>query len=185
MKHFALVETRAGFFGFVARNNRIIGTVLPAPRSAVVAHIRRDHADAVSNQDLLPRFQRQVVDYFCGLGIAFSAIIDIDAQPPYRRAVLEACRRIPYGKTATYADLARATDNPAAVRAVGSAMAHNPLPLVVPCHRVLRSDGTLGGFSSPSGVKQKLQLLILEGVSIESLRRSAGSKPCSRPTKVA
>ncbi|MHC4067897.1 MAG: methylated-DNA--[protein]-cysteine S-methyltransferase, partial [Planctomycetota bacterium] len=65
--------------------------------------------------------------------------------------------------TAAYADLARAAGSPNAGRAVGSAMANNPLPLIVPCHRVVRSDGTIGGFSSPQGLVLKRRLLRLEG----------------------
>ena len=104
-----------------------------------------------------------MTDYFAGKPTKFAVDIDFTDHPPFREAVLRACRRIPYGKTASYADLARAVGKPRAARAVGTAMAHNPVPLVIPCHRVVRSDGSLGGFSTPRGVKEKKRLLLLEG----------------------
>ncbi len=118
--------------------------------------------DALEAPELLPRFRRQVIDYFAGTPTGFSVEIDVTDLPPFRQVVLEACHRVPYGKTASYTDLARAAGRPGAARAVGGAMAGNPLPLVVPCHRVLRSDGSLGGFSSPRGIEEKLRLLRLE-----------------------
>ncbi len=102
--------------------------------------------------------------YFQGEPVNFDALpVDLSDQPPFRRKVQEQCRRVGYGQTTTYADLARGVGTPAAARAVGSAMSHNPVPLVIPCHRVLRSDGGLGGFSAPNGVRFKQQLLELEG----------------------
>ncbi len=107
-------------------------------------------------------FCEQVRDYFRGMKVSWKVEIDWSNVTEFRRRVLEACRRIPFGATASYADLARAAGSPGAARAVGSAMATNPLPLIVPCHRVLRSDGSLGGFSSPQGPSQKRRMLILE-----------------------
>lgn len=170
MERFAIVETPKGAFGFVARGSRLVATYLPQSRRAIVARIREAFGDVVEDQSLLPRVQRDVADYFGGRRVRFGALLDLSDQPPYRRAVLEACRKIPFGKTASYADLARATDNPRAARAVGTAMANNPLPLVVPCHRVLCSDGSLGGFSSPLGIKQKLEMLQIEGVNTDRFR---------------
>ncbi|MBN2622584.1 MAG: MGMT family protein, partial [Acidimicrobiales bacterium] len=75
--------------------------------------------------------------------------------------VLEALSQVPYGAIVTYKDLAVATDNPGAVRAVGTAMATNPIPIVVPCHRVLRTGGALGGYGG--GLDTKVWLLRHEG----------------------
>jgi methylated-DNA-[protein]-cysteine S-methyltransferase len=116
----------------------------------------------VESVDLLLRFQRQVIEYFTGKPTRFTVRVDFSGVPAFRQAVLEACRRIPYGQTASYADLARAAGSPGAARAAGTTMANNPLPLVIPCHRVLRADGSIGGFSTPQGVKQKKRLLRLE-----------------------
>lgn len=118
------------------------------------------------DEDLL-EWQRTTLDaieaYLSGKEVDLSDIpVDLSQQPPFRRRVQEACRRIPYGATMTYAELAKRAGQPAAVRAVGSAMSHNPIPLLIPCHRVVRSDGSVGGFSAPQGVCLKEQLLAME-----------------------
>jgi methylated-DNA-[protein]-cysteine S-methyltransferase len=88
--------------------------------------------------------------------------VDLSGQPPFRRRVQETCRGIAYGRTLTYAELAERVGVPGAARAVGSAMSHNPVPLLVPCHRVIRGDGGLGGFSARGGVALKARLLAME-----------------------
>ena len=78
---------------------------------------------------------------------------------PFQRAVWLACMRIPRGQTRSYKWIAEQIGKPGAVRAVGSALGKNPFAPAVPCHRVVKSDGTLGGFSAPGGLKAKLALL--------------------------
>jgi methylated-DNA-[protein]-cysteine S-methyltransferase len=102
-------------------------------------------------------------DYFAGQAVSFDEVpVDLSGQRGFRREVLETCRRIGYGERTTYKDLAARAGNATAVRAVGSAMSHNPVPIIIPCHRVLRSDGGLGGFSAPGGVSCKKGLLDME-----------------------
>jgi methylated-DNA-[protein]-cysteine S-methyltransferase len=163
---FAIVDTGWGAFGLVARGQALVRTYLPRSRAEIRRHIRHDFPAAVEETSTLRAFQRQAVDYFRGKPAAFDVRLDLSDVPPFRARVLEACRRIPFGRTASYADLARAAGNPAAVRAAGGAMAHNPLPLVVPCHRILSADGSIGGFSSSQGVEEKLRLLRHEGVQL-------------------
>jgi methylated-DNA-[protein]-cysteine S-methyltransferase len=88
--------------------------------------------------------------------------LDMANLPPFRRKVYEAARGIPAGRTRTYGELAADVGRPGAARAVGHAMSRNPYPLVVPCHRVVASDGTLGGFSAPGGLATKRRLLGIE-----------------------
>ncbi len=78
---------------------------------------------------------------------------------PFQQAVWKTCMTIPAGQTRSYKWLARKIGKPGAVRAVGTALGKNPFAPVVPCHRVIKSDGTLGGFSAPGGLKAKLKLL--------------------------
>jgi len=94
--------------------------------------------------------------------------VDLSSLTPFRRRVLKACRSIPPGRTVTYGALAEGAGCPGAARAVGGALAANPVPLLVPCHRVVRSDGGLGGFTAPGGVALKRQLLRLEGAAGKS-----------------
>jgi methylated-DNA-[protein]-cysteine S-methyltransferase len=103
---------------------------------------------------------RELDEYFAGRRRSFALPIDLRLASGFRREVLEHLPAIAYGRTATYAELAQASGRPKAVRAVGSACATNPLPLVVPCHRVLRTDGTLGGYLG--GLDAKRALLALE-----------------------
>jgi methylated-DNA-[protein]-cysteine S-methyltransferase len=104
----------------------------------------------------------QLDEYFAGRRRDFDIPIDLQLAHGFRRTVLQHLRDIAYGTTASYASLAVASGSPAAVRAVGSACAHNPLPVVVPCHRVVRSDGSIGQYLG--GTEVKHALLALEAV---------------------
>ena len=106
---------------------------------------------------------RQLDEYFAGRRRHFEVHLDLQLVRGFRRAVISHLSEIAYGTTESYAAVARAAGNPAAVRAAGSACAHNPIPLVVPCHRVVRSDGTIGGYLGGSGMKAAL--LAMEGAA--------------------
>jgi methylated-DNA-[protein]-cysteine S-methyltransferase len=106
---------------------------------------------------------RQLDEYFAGRRREFELLMDFQLVGGFRRAVLFHLREIPYGRTESYAAVARAAGNPAAVRAAGSACARNPLPVVVPCHRVVRSDGTIGQYGG--GPAMKAALLQMEASS--------------------
>ena len=84
----------------------------------------------------------------------------------FQRRVLNQCRRVPCGATISYARLAAKAGYPGAARAVGNCMAGNPIPLIVPCHRVVCSDGRLGAYSAPGGTAMKRRLLALESQGI-------------------
>jgi len=103
---------------------------------------------------------RELDDYFAGRRHAFDVPLDLRLARGFRLTVLRHLSEIPYGSTESYGEVAVASGNPRAVRAVGSACATNPLPIVVPCHRVLRSDGSLGGYLG--GLPAKERLLALE-----------------------
>ncbi len=103
---------------------------------------------------------RQLGEYFEGRRSRFELPLDLSLASGFRRTVLGCLAEVPYGRTTTYAALAAAAGSPRAVRAVGSACAANPLPLVIGCHRVLRSDGGLGGYAG--GLAAKTWLLDLE-----------------------
>jgi methylated-DNA-[protein]-cysteine S-methyltransferase len=101
----------------------------------------------------------EVDEYLAGRRREFDVPLDLRLARGFRRIVLERLREIGYGDTATYTAVAAAAGSPKAVRAVGSACANNPVPIVVPCHRVLRSDGTLGQYLAGTGTKQRLLAL--------------------------
>jgi methylated-DNA-[protein]-cysteine S-methyltransferase len=105
--------------------------------------------------------RRQLDEYFEHRRQGFEVDLDWRLSKGFRRDVLEATARIPYGQTGTYTSVATAAGSAKAVRAAGTALARNPVPIVVPCHRVLRSDGELGNYRG--GAEAKAQLLDLEG----------------------
>jgi methylated-DNA-[protein]-cysteine S-methyltransferase len=103
---------------------------------------------------------RQLEEYFAGRLHRFNVPVDLRLRHGFRRRVLESLREVPYGRTVSYGALADEVGSPAATRAVGTACATNPLPVVIPCHRVVRADGALGGYRG--GPAAKALLLELE-----------------------
>lgn len=110
----------------------------------------------------LDQVRRQLDEYFRGRRREFDIRIDWSLTTGFTRRVLEATFKIAYGRTLTYAGIAAAAGNPRASRAAGNALGDNPIPIVVPCHRVLRSGGGIGGYTG--GVERKRFLLGLEGL---------------------
>lgn len=155
-----------------------VGTLLVAATPvglARVAYESEDH-DAVLDRlsrvigprvmldgQALDEVARELDDYFAGRRRAFDLPVDLRLARGFRLGVLEHLRAIPYGHTESYAEVAAASGSPRAVRAVGTACATNPLPVVVPCHRVVRSDGGLGGYLG--GIAAKQYLLRLESAA--------------------
>ncbi|MGY2074357.1 methylated-DNA--[protein]-cysteine S-methyltransferase [Blastococcus sp. SYSU DS0828] len=140
-----------------------------------VAYAREDHAAVLATlaTRIGPRVlraparlevaARQVEEYFAGSRTQFDIPLDLRLASGFRRSVLETLRTVDYGTTRSYAGVAAAVGSPRAVRAVGTACATNPLPVVVPCHRVVRTDGTIGAYIG--GAEAKQRLLSLEGAA--------------------
>ena len=105
--------------------------------------------------------------------------IDWSGFQPFLRLVLKACRSVPFGKTVSYQELAQKIGRPRAVRAVARALATNPLPIVIPCHRVVRKNGNLGGYSAPGGIALKRRLLQMEKQAVLANAQVAGITPIS------
>ena len=133
-----------------------------SPERAVAGlepELMRGATPGVWNEDLVCRLEA----YASGEPVDFRDVrIDTTAMSEFRRRVLRHCRAIPYGQIATYGQLAAKAGSPKAARAVGSCMAANRFPLIVPCHRVLPADGHVGAFSAPGGVRTKRRLLAME-----------------------
>jgi O-6-methylguanine DNA methyltransferase len=117
---------------------------------------------------LAERAREELAEYLAGQRAFFSVPVDLSAAPPFQRRVLEAARDIPYGEARPYAWIAARIGHPRAVRAVGTALGRNPVPVIVPCHRVWRNDGGLGGYIFGADLKRRLAALeratpVLEG----------------------
>lgn len=117
---------------------------------------------------------RQIAEYARGERRSFDLVLDLEEESPFRRRVLEELARVPYGETVTYGELAERCGRPGAARAVGNAVGRNPVPVVLPCHRVIRSDGTPGEYGG--GRERKRELLRLEG-ALPGADPAAGPSP--------
>ena len=122
-----------------------------------------DQVKNAAAQKILSATKKQLEQYFAGKRTAFDIPLDLEGTD-FQQLAWRALCRIPFGKTISYGDQAKNIKKPKAFRAVGSANGKNPIPIIVPCHRVVAGDGSLGGYSL--GLKMKKQLLALEGVSV-------------------
>jgi len=169
--HYLIFETAGGFCGIAWNDNGISRFQLPA------------HNAEATQRNLLRRLKGarpgmptpQVLEavaavkrYFEGEEIDFSGLqLDLDEQDDFFKQIYLALRRVPWGQTTTYGALAKQLGaGPEAARDVGQAMARNPVPLIIPCHRVLAAGGKISGFSAPGGATAKIRMLELEGVHL-------------------
>lgn len=128
---------------------------------AVVATLAERLSPRILEQPAaLDRVARELDEYFTGERTTFDLPIDWSLVTPFGRRVLGAARRIPYGEVATYAAVAAGAGSPGGSRAAGNALGANPIPIVIPCHRVVRSGGALGGYTG--GLQRKELLLGVE-----------------------
>ncbi len=130
---------------------------------AFEASLRERYPDVpiVRDRDALERVEEELEGYFAGDRERFTVPIDVSDLGEFRRAVLAEAARIPFGEVIAYAEMARRIGRPRAYRAVGNALGANPVAIVVPCHRIIASDGSLGGYTG--GIAYKRRLLGIEG----------------------
>lgn len=122
----------------------------------------RFHRPSIYDEISTAEALRQLTNYLVGNLRQFDLELDLSGMTPFQQQVLHLTAQIPYGHTSTYKEIAILSGKPNASRAVGRVEATNPLPLVIPCHRVLGSDGSLHGYGGPGGIKLKAWLLHLE-----------------------
>jgi methylated-DNA-[protein]-cysteine S-methyltransferase len=177
----AVFSTALDWMAIAWRDDALLAVAFgyPSRRQAAVALARSSWIPAqfsrlLSENQLAeaPDWVRDVVArlrlFAEGEPVDFSTVpLALEHLSPFARRVVTACRRIGWGQVSTYGDLAAACGSAAAARAVGSVMARNCFPLIVPCHRVLGAGGALGGYSAPDGLRMKKRLLAMEGVTAE------------------
>ena len=130
----------------------------------------KDYTGAEVRRDIgrLAEAAEQVRQYLAGDRLQFVLPLDLRFLTDFQRRVLTSVANVPAGQVTTYGDLARRIQRPRGARAVGQALGSNPIPIVLPCHRVLASDGGLVGYSGRGGIKTKRFLLTLEGVDLDA-----------------
>jgi methylated-DNA-[protein]-cysteine S-methyltransferase len=172
MSHqYAVFETEAGFCGIGWSEAGITRFQLPdgSPEQAARNLLRRSpDAEPGTPPAAVAAVIAAARRYFAGESVDFSEVaLDLDGQEDFFRRIYAALRAIGYGQTTTYGTLAKELGaGPEAARDVGQAMAKNPVPLIIPCHRVLAAGNKVGGFSAPGGSSSKLKMLALEGVDL-------------------
>jgi methylated-DNA-[protein]-cysteine S-methyltransferase len=162
---YTVFSTAWGHFGLIGTESALIRTHLPlADSNRVVQSLLTHLGPASFNAKYLQELQERIKAYYKGTcADSFSDVrVNLHAMGPFTSAVLRACRKIRPGQSVTYAQLAQKAGRAKAVRAVGGALARNLLPLIIPCHRVIRSDGRIGGFSGPGGIRLKRKMLEFE-----------------------
>jgi methylated-DNA-[protein]-cysteine S-methyltransferase len=168
--HYCLFDTAIGHCGVAWSTRGVTRVQLPeADRDATERRLRKGAGAPVFGEP--PPQVEEAIDkirrYLAGETIDFALVpLDLTGVGAFHRQVYDAARRIGWGQTATYGELARQAGAPGAARAVGQALGRNPVPIVVPCHRILASGGKVGGFSAFGGAATKERLLAMEGVQL-------------------
>ncbi|MGV8853979.1 MAG: methylated-DNA--[protein]-cysteine S-methyltransferase [Devosia sp.] len=164
----AIFETALGQFGIGWTDAGVARVQLPGEQTdALSARINRDGAVPGEPNRAVVAVIDLIEDYADGIEVSFAAVVlDLRGVPAFHAKAYALLRELGWGQTTSYGALARALGDVTLSRAVGQAMGANPMPLLIPCHRVLASNGKPGGFSAPGGALSKLRMLALEGVSV-------------------
>ncbi|MEP7121993.1 MAG: methylated-DNA--[protein]-cysteine S-methyltransferase [Byssovorax sp.] len=170
---YAIFATAIGPCGVAWSSRGLVSVQLPdVSEAATLARLQErivlpDSGGSTSPPRAVKAAIERIILHLTGEDGGLDAVdLDLEGVPPFHRKVYEAARRITRGEIRRYGDLATEAGSPKGSRAVGQAMAKNPLPIVVPCHRVIAGSGKPGGFSAPGGLDTKARLLAIEGASL-------------------
>ncbi|MDH0291379.1 methylated-DNA--[protein]-cysteine S-methyltransferase [Pseudomonas sp. GD04087] len=163
--HYCLIETDLGWFGLAWSPQGITRAYLPGDS----VHSVRERFDKLGSEiaqwpAFIDEARRLILAYARGEAVSFETLpLDLSGQSDFHRRVYADILQLGRGETTTYGEIARRLGDVGLSRAVGQAMGSNPIPLIIPCHRVLASGGKTGGFSAPGGSGSKMRMLALEG----------------------
>jgi methylated-DNA-[protein]-cysteine S-methyltransferase len=166
--YFQVLDTKKESIGIVWRFQEskplIENIFLPCPRNQLISRIKEKYsAVGITERSIPEGIAEQLLELYSGAKISFDySLLNLVKLTKFSARVLKQTGKIRRGKVTTYSGLAAKIGSPGAARAVGTALANNPFPLVIPCHRVVRADGSLGGFGG--GIRMKKELLDKEGV---------------------
>ncbi len=159
---YTIFKTSWGHFGLLAGQNGLIRTHLPQPNADLVAqNLLKDIPHFHRDRGVFRPLQEQICAYFDGVFADFAPgmYLDLSIFTGFCGKIFTALQTITIGQTISYAKLGDLAEKPRSARAVGNILAKNPIPLIIPCHRVIRADGKIGGFSATGGVRSKYRLL--------------------------
>jgi methylated-DNA-[protein]-cysteine S-methyltransferase len=177
---YSVFRTALGWMAVSRTDVGVLRVVLPHPSHSSCAAAVREEAGLPASElrelapDSLGTLPERLTRYMEGHRVTFSDEVDTRTWTPFRTLVWEATRRIPYGETRSYSWIAAAIGRPMACRAVGQALHRNPVPVIVPCHRVIGADSSLTGFAGGLGLKERL-LSLERSQARESARAMAGA----------
>ncbi len=149
---------------------KVVRVSMRQSEQAFAEALLRDGYKPVRDPSAVAPVLSQIDEYLRGERRSFDVEVDFSRLTPFTRSVLEETRRVPAGSVVSYAEIARRVGKPRAYRAVGNALASNPAPVVVPCHRVVSTGGRMGGYTG--GLDIKLHLLALEGFATSARKAS-------------
>ncbi len=161
---YSIFETSWGYFGLIGTGKAVLRTSLPVKSRCLAKEtLLRDLSVTGISQGSFPYVEKLVTDYYNGIKTDFSqVIVKFNGISEFAKDILTACQKVGYGQTISYGELANLSNRKNAARAVGNALAKNQIPLIIPCHRIIKADGQIGGFTAAQGIKEKQKMLKLE-----------------------
>lgn len=160
---YTFFESQTGIISIVLKNKSVIGLdIRPENTYETKKRLSTLYPEGRQSDKPFRKIQLLLDRYLKGQKVEFDIDIDISGESPFTQKVLLELRKIPYGQLQSYLSIGKQLGYTKAARAIGQAVKRNPIPIIIPCHRVIREDGSLGGFSL--GIEIKKRLLVLEGV---------------------
>lgn len=161
---YCLIETDLGTFGLGWTEKGVARALLPDSKPGAIAQrMAKYGSQSAAPEEEIAEIVADIQAYGRGERIEFDEVpLDLGGQSEFNRRVYDNILKLEWGQTTTYGDIARRLGDVALSRAVGAALGANPIPLIVPCHRVLGSNGKAGGFSAPGGAGSKMKMLAME-----------------------
>lgn len=180
--HVVSFATDLGWMALLGAGSVIRQVVFAHPsRAAALNALDPARVAGAREGNAWPALVERLAEYAAGGCVDFRDVeLDLDHLTLFQRRVVKHCRAIGYGRTRSYGELAAASGSERAARAVGNTMATNRFPILVPCHRVINSDGSIGNYSAPDGVRMKARLLEMEGRTPGPVPRPERSKRARR-----
>jgi methylated-DNA-[protein]-cysteine S-methyltransferase len=162
--YYAIFKTSLGWCGIIYGRHGLIKIYLPGiKKEKLKKNIHSYSKSIVEHRGRIKILVRNICSYFKGKNVRLNLPVDMKTMTEFEKKVYKQAMKISFGKVKSYKWLAEKAGIPNGARAVGNALSKNPVPLIIPCHRVIKSDGRLGGYSAPGGILMKRKMLSIEG----------------------